>query len=528
MRHLASSLKGQLAIGAGLIGLVALAAVALAMIGMRQVDARIGISVAAERRIERYSVLSTQVSSFIVIAAEAIQRGLGPEARADRLDRLADDIAITFKRLRLDQERAMAELDSMGLDVQSRRATQSIGIARMEALFNNTHAGLLAEAAGRDRLQGQIDAFASGFDPLLNSVISAEMRIRGEIIDGIAGLRRTLTVAALGIAAMTLALLAGFYFGLVRPQFRRLDRLRSAAKQIGQGDFAIELPEERDDEIGALFAETNRMAAALAHRKAEVDREWTQLNATISERTAELRQAVSELARVDENRRRFFADIGHELRTPLTVILMEAEIGQTGRASPEQAFATIRARALRLNRRIDDMLRIARSDSGLLELADAPFDLAEATRDAVAEMKSALDSAGMTLTCAAEAPVIAQGDANWVRQVVAGLIQNALRHARAGGRIAVCVSRTGGSACVAVADNGPGVDPAEQAGIFERFQRGRGAAASEGFGIGLAFAAWVVQRQGGEITLQSPLSGADRLGDLPGTKVTVCIPLAWE
>lgn len=526
MARLSSSLKAQLGIGAGLIGLVALAASALAVLGMQQVDQRIGASLAAQHRIERYSVLSTQASSFIVVAAEAIQSGLEPEARADRLERIAENISTTFAQLRRDHELAMIEVEQMGLDVQSRRATQSIGIARMEALFDATYEGLLSASASRDRLQGQIDVFASGMDPLLNSVVSGEIRTRREIIEGIADLRRTLTLIASGIAAVTIILLAGFHFGLVRPQFRRLDLLRETAQRIGREDFDVALPESTN-EIGALFAETNRMAGALAARKAEVEQEWERLNATVAARTAELREAMEELARTDENRRRFFADVSHELRTPLTVILMEAEIGLKGNAAPEDAFATIRARALRLNRRIDDMLRIARSDTGVLELEDAPFDLAQATRDAVADMRASVDSAGMEMECSADAPVLALGDANWVRQVVAGLIQNALRHARNGKRLSVAVVAREARACVTVADNGPGVGPAERDAIFERFRRGAGAA-SGGYGIGLAFARWVIERQGGEIFLQSPTVEPDRLGSQAGTKVTVCIPAAGQ
>lgn len=523
------SLRARLGLGALLLGLAALATTALIVIGMERVSARIDASLAAEKRIERYSVLSTQVSTFIVVAAEAIQSILPIEERTARLDSITRNVTLTFSHLREDLEAAVEEARALGLDEQSRRATQSIGIARMEALFLSTRDAFLSPAADRERLQGYIDIFAIGFDPLLNSVITNEVRARNDILSGIEDLRRRLTWIAFGIATATLLLMTGFYLGLVRPQFERLNLLRDAARKIGQEDFAIALPDSQTDEIGQLFNETNRMAGALAQRKAAVDEEWTRLNATIAERTEALRAANAELARTDENRRRFFADISHELRTPLTVILMEAQLGLKVPAGADPShvasFETIQNRALRLNRRIDDLLRIARSETGQLALSAARFDLGEVMREAAEDTSAEVRSAGMTLTCAPPAPLFVIGDPNWVRQVVTGLVQNAVRHARAGGRIDLHTGQADGMGLIHVTDNGPGIAAEDQATVFERFGQGRSGAKAEGFGIGLALAKWVVEQQGGTIAVNSPLPRADALGVAPGTKVTVGLPL---
>ncbi len=78
------SLRARLGFGALLLGLAALATAALIVFGMERVSARIDAALAAEKRIERYSVLSTQVSTFIVVAAESIQSGLSVDARSGR------------------------------------------------------------------------------------------------------------------------------------------------------------------------------------------------------------------------------------------------------------------------------------------------------------------------------------------------------------------------------------------------------------------------------------------------------------
>ncbi|WP_146588764.1 sensor histidine kinase [Puniceibacterium confluentis] len=519
------SLRARLGLGALLLGLAALATTALIVLGMEQVSARIDAALAAEKRIERYSVLSTQVSTLIVVAAEAIQSGLPAEERAARLDSVTASVTRTFVRLRQDLEEAVEEARALGLDEQSRRATQSIGIARMEALFQSTRNAFLSSAANRERLQGYIDTFAISFDPLLNGVITDEVRARDAILSGIADLRRRLTRIAFGIAAVTLMMMTGYYLGLVRPQFDRLNLLRSAARQIGQEDFAVALPDHQPDEIGLLFTETNRMAVALARRKAKVDHEWARLNATIAERTEALRAANAELSRTDENRRRFFADISHELRTPLTVILMEAQLGLKGAPDAASAFETIHNRALRLNRRIDDLLRIARSETGQLALSATSFDLAGVLRDAADDTRAEVHSAGMTLSQGPLAPVAVIGDPNWIRQVVTGLIQNAVRHARAGGRIELALDSADGMGRIHVSDNGPGIAAEDQEAVFGRFTQGRSPAKAEGFGIGLALAKWVVEQQGGFIALTSPVPPAGTTDTAPGTKVTVGLPL---
>ncbi|SEL71440.1 hypothetical protein SAMN05444413_11454 [Roseivivax marinus] len=519
-------LKVRLGIGAALLGLATLATAALLVVGMARIGDRLDAALAAERRVERYSALSTQVSTFLIVATESIQTQLSPAQRADRLELLTEDILRTFDRLQSDLATAVEEARRLGLDAQSQRATQSIGIARMQALFVAARDGFLSETQDRERLQGFIDIFATGIDPLLNEAVVTEMRFREAILRGIADLRQRLVLAAGVIAALTVALFGLFYLGLVRPQFRRLDLLRDAARRIGQADFAVSLPVDRRDEIGHLFAETNRMADALATREASVADDWARLNDVVAERTEALRAANDRLSRIDGDRRRFFADISHELRTPLTVIRMEAELGRAGAPEPERSFAVIEARAERLNRRIDDLLRVARSETGQLSLDSTEFDLAEVARAATEDLRAEVESAGMVLTVEAEGSAPVTGDRNWTRQVISSLVRNAVRHARGGGQVAVRVTDTGGGDghTVHVVDNGPGIPPEAADTLFDRFVQGRSDTRAEGFGIGLALARWVVEAQGGAIRLVSPVPPTEALGEAPGTNVAVFLP----
>jgi hypothetical protein len=517
------SLRARLAGGAALLAAGTLLTALTLYLGMTRVADRLDTALQAEARMARYATLSTQVSTFLVIATEAVQSGLDPLARADRVAPVVDDLRDTFLALRADLEVAVARAESLGLDAQSRHATQSLGLARMEALLNSAVTGLSSPTDDRDRLRAEINTFASSFDPLLNHAVNSEALFRNRSLAQIDQLRGSLSRAAVAIALLSLVLALVFYVGLIRPQFGRLDRLRDAARQIGHEDFSVSLPDTQDDEIGQLYTETNRMARALSLREARLREDRAQLSQTIDTRTRELRAANSELARIDENRRRFFADVSHELRTPLTVILMEAQLGRKGMPDPEAAFATIEVRAARLNRRIDDLLRVSRSDSGVLELDPVPLALGPLLDEVVEDVAAEVATAGLNLTCdPVPSCTMLRADPNWLRQVLAGLVRNAVRHARAGGQVRLAPLPDGTGA--AVIDNGPGIPAAVQPRIFDRFARA-GSAKDKGFGIGLALAKWVVEEHGGSIAVQSPVPRDTALGQAPGTKVSVRLPV---
>ncbi|MBK5933288.1 hypothetical protein C8N32_101244 [Rhodovulum imhoffii] len=519
------SLKARLALGAALLGGGTLLTAAILWIGMEEVATHLDKALAAEARIDAYATLSAQAATYLVIASEAVQSDLPAAAREERIQPISGLLHTTFAALHRDLEHALAKSQTMSLDDQSRYGTQSLGLARMEALLENTTRALAAEGRDSAALRTTIDVFSAGFDPLLAQAVNTELLLRNEILTGLESQRTVLRLTAIAIATLTVLAVAAFYFALIRPQFARLDTLRRAAHQIGQENFAISLPAGDIDEIGDLYAETNRMASALSVRHSAVQAEWLRLNETIARRTEALRTANARLAEIDENRRRFFADVSHELRTPLTVILMEARIGAEGTEDPRSAFATIESRAARLTRRIEDLLRVARSESGRLQLDPQPVLLTRLFDEIQQDVAAEIDSAGMKFVIGTPPPLRLSADANWIRQVLVSLIRNAIRHARPGGRIALSAAYETHSVEISVIDNGNGIAPADQARIFDRFAQG-GNGGPQGFGIGLALARWVVEEHGGEIILTSPLPREDALGNGAGTKITVRLPRA--
>ncbi|MFQ1701379.1 ATP-binding protein [Loktanella agnita] len=519
------SLRLRLGIGAAALGMGTCLIAAIVWLGMGQVADRLDAALAAENRIARYAALSQQAASFLIVATEAVQTGRPTAIRMQRIAPVADQLAGTFAELRRDVQAAVAAAETLGLDEQSRYGTQSLGLARMEAMLEVTLAGLAQDTDDTAQLRAQIDQFAANFDPLLSQAISTEGVFKTAILVGIADLRLRLVRLAALIAALTVAAFGVFYFGLILPQFQRLERLRCAAQQIGQADFAVALPTHSDDEIGKLYFETNRMAVALQLREEAVEREAARLNQTIADRTEALRGANARLAQIDQNRRRFFADISHELRTPLTVILMEAQLGPSEPGAAQDAFAKIEARAERLSRRIDDLLRVARSETGQLALDPQEVSLQGLITAVAEEVGTEVKTAQMCLSLVNFHDISISCDPNWMRQVLVSLVRNALRYARQGGQIGITLRQRDKQVAIDVIDNGPGVSAADQERVFTRFAQG-GDAKAEGFGVGLPLARWVAEAHGGTVTLTSPLPRAEALRDAPGTRVTVTLPIS--
>jgi two-component system sensor histidine kinase CiaH len=217
--------------------------------------------------------------------------------------------------------------------------------------------------------------------------------------------------------------------------------------------------------------------------------------------------------------REFAADASHELRTPLTIVRGNVE---RLRRHPEQpreevaeALDDIETEVDHLAGLVDDLLLLARSDSGTVELRRDPIDLSEVAGEALQRLRGLADSRGVRLSLDA-APANVTGDADRLRQLVAILVDNAIRHSPPGGTVHVSISREGRPA-IRVDDEGRGIRPEDMPNVFDRFWRAADAP-SGGTGLGLAIAAWIAEHHGGVIqALNRPEGGARFEVRLPRT-----------
>jgi len=229
------------------------------------------------------------------------------------------------------------------------------------------------------------------------------------------------------------------------------------------------------------------------------------------------------LARIEdafERQRRFTGDAAHELRTPLTLLRSQVDLALARpRSSDEyrEALRGIDGDLERLTGLVGTLLTLARADTGQLPLDRAALDLA-ATVAVILEQYAPL-AAEVDIGLVDEStPAPLVGDEDLLVQVLVNVLDNALAHTPAGGRIAVGCRVAGERVRLWVADTGPGIPSAHQARIFDRFYRvdtGR-ARQHGGIGLGLAIAKAIAEAHGGTITLTSE---AGR-----GTRVELLLP----
>ena len=207
--------------------------------------------------------------------------------------------------------------------------------------------------------------------------------------------------------------------------------------------------------------------------------------------------------------REFAADASHELRTPLTVVRSSLEYVRRHPDAPvssmEPALDDVDAEVLRLSTLVDDLLLLARSDSGAVSIDRQPLDLGDVAAAAASSMAKPAGAKDVRVVVDPE-PAMVEGDSTRLRQLVMILVDNAIRHSPTGGEVRVAVRRSGTAAYLDVEDQGRGIAPEDMPHVFDRFWRASGAP-SGGTGLGLAIAKWIVDRHRGFITVSNREGG---------------------
>jgi two-component system, OmpR family, sensor histidine kinase CiaH len=232
-----------------------------------------------------------------------------------------------------------------------------------------------------------------------------------------------------------------------------------------------------------------------------------------------IRRSLASQRQALRRQREFAADASHELRTPLTVI--RASVDDLER-HPKQAVANvgsalidIRDEVDHLTSMVDDLLLLARSDSGAIALERVSVDLGDVASAGASMLARPAADRGVEVVVD-PVPAEISGDPARLRQLVGILVDNAVRHAPSGSRVDVRVRTDGADAVLVVDDTGPGILPEDLPHVFDRFYRAAGAPGG-GTGLGLAIGAWIVERHGGRI------AAANRDGG--GARFTVRLPL---
>ena len=212
---------------------------------------------------------------------------------------------------------------------------------------------------------------------------------------------------------------------------------------------------------------------------------------------------MSAEAAIDRAKTEFVSLASHQLRTPLTAIkwLLE-ELFRKGKLDSDQLdkMLDIQSSTERLIKLVNDLLNVSRLESGAVPLDRQEFAIGPVLDHAVRESKLHAPDVEMTVQVEPTG-LAADGDPERVHQVVANLLENAVRHSPEGGAVRVRARRGPRGVRIEVLDDGPGIPDDEVTRVFERFYRSDSARAAKdgGAGLGLAIAQWIVELHGGEI-----------------------------
>jgi heavy metal sensor kinase len=245
-----------------------------------------------------------------------------------------------------------------------------------------------------------------------------------------------------------------------------------------------------------------------------------------TEELAALAQTFNELlARLDtsfESMRRFIADASHELRTPISIIRGEADVALERERAPEEyreSLALIHDESKRLTRLVDDLLNLARADSGHVRLDVHELYLNDLVAECCRGVQALAAAKAITLECRAAEDAAYRGDEELLRRMVLNLLDNAIRYTPCGGTVVAALERDSAGLRIRVSDTGTGIAPEAAPHIFDRFYRADGARSRQegGFDLGLAIVKWVAESHRGRVELTSvPGSGSTFTVVLPG------------
>lgn len=308
-------------------------------------------------------------------------------------------------------------------------------------------------------------------------------RASGDFDIYVMGSRQSLFTGVLVLSLAALVLLPVALWGARRATRRTVAAALGPVTRIADVTHGIG-PEQLDRRLDTPTgqAEATALAEAINEMLARVDAAHTQLQA-------------------------FTADASHELRTPLTHLKAQVEWALAeGRSSDamREALEAIERELERTTKMTEDLLLIARGESGQLGFASSEFDLTDVLAE-VEEIAAAMaEPKGLTLDVRANGAARVVGDPTRARHALLNLVANAVRYTDRG-TITIEVCRTPGRCGLAVRDQGPGVAPEHQELIFDRFYRvGHSRSRSQGgAGLGLTIARLFARLQRGEITVTS-------------------------
>ncbi len=287
---------------------------------------------------------------------------------------------------------------------------------------------------------------------------------------------------ALYVAGVCLA--GGMIFlCFTKKRYDRLTGLASELDEILHGEGGISMLPDQEGELAVLGSKIYKMTVRLQDQAEELGREKVFLQASLE-------------------------DISHQVKTPLTSIRMLLKrIRETSDEEEKlKSFYGIDRLLTRTERLIATLLKIARLESGTLELKREPVSVSELLKRALEPLEIPMELKGQNLLTEGRGTSSYTGDLLWSAEALGNILKNCVEHTPEGGNIAICVDENPVYTQIRIRDSGEGFAEEDLSHLFERFYRGKNIP-QDGAGIGLALAAMIIREQNGTIRAANAKGG---------------------
>ncbi|MEE9583480.1 MAG: HAMP domain-containing sensor histidine kinase, partial [Dehalococcoidales bacterium] len=282
-----------------------------------------------------------------------------------------------------------------------------------------------------------------------------------------------------GVIAFVVSLVIAIL--LARSVYRPIQRVTKAAREMAHGKYDHKIPIAGPSDVKGLAVDFNQMA--------------------------------HEVKISQQRLRDFLSDVSHQLRTPLTSIRGFAQAILDGTAKDGdaklKAAQVIEDEAKRMIRQVNELLELARIQSGQLKIAQEPVDIASLLRHCQEVFSLRAEEKGIILMIELDEMTSVSGDIDQLEKAFSNLIDNAIKHTPNGGQVSITGRQVAKDSIeVTVANTGSGISQKELPYIFERFYQGDGV--ESGIGLGLAIAREIVRTHGGDIEVDSTMEKGTR------------------
>lgn len=417
-------------------------------------------SAAASRNSQTRQTLLSQAERVATLVEERIgQTTLAALARDQRIEQILDDAAASGTTVgvgRFGPVNVTFAETSPFVPLEELLAVDRLNAGQPQYLTVRTESGLVS-----------VGAYPILTDTPANwLVVAAAPLPRVPLGEILRELYPPMLVAAL-VAFLAAQLLA-------RWLARKLEPLSTAAAAVARGDTSVRVEVEGDDELATVGESFNSMAADLTAAR--------------------------------EREREFLMSVGHDLRTPLTTIGGYAEALEEGAVEDPAAVGHVMTRETnRLRRLVEDVMLLGRLEADQFTIQHEPVDLGAHIGEVAESFRSRAEAAGLGYQVELAGTGSMSTDPDRVAQLMANLIENALRFTPEAGSVTVRVLSKPRSVVLEVTDTGPGLEPEDLSRVFERFAVGRRSTIHrpEGSGLGLAIVKQLADRLGGRVEAES-------------------------